>query len=91
LLLSVRFRPLALIQEKDEKRSLMGSLIGLPRTEVFSLIMVALVALAFVVAAVVAWRRDHPAAWRRQESVPDEDGGGHPVFSESAQWSMERR
>ncbi|ALA58425.1 hypothetical protein [Nitrospira moscoviensis] len=62
----------------------------LPRTEVFSLVMVACVVAAFAVAAFVSWRRERQAAARRHRTVSDH-GARQPVFADSAQWSMERR
>jgi hypothetical protein len=67
---------------------------GLPRTEVFSLIIVALVAAAFTVAAVTAWRREHQAARRSQaaaEAARRDAGARQPLCVTPAQWAMERR
>lgn len=43
---------------------------GVPKTELFAIIMVLLLVLAFGAAAWIGWRAEHPAASRRSSRSP---------------------
>jgi hypothetical protein len=59
---------------------------GVPKTELFGLIMVVLLVVAFGAAAYVGWRAEHRAASRRSATSPvaeSREAGFHALESQS--------